>query len=200
VRWDRFFEDLEDQLDSEWEAERAALDTEAERLRLSRVALRERLSELGGGADADAPTLGWDLCGDVAFSARVSVVGADWVGVETAGDRSGVIPLASVSAIGLGHADLLRSARPRESGRPGLTERMTLGFVLRDLSRRRVPVTVTTTGGRSLVGTIDRAGADHLDLALHDPGSPRRADAVQGHRLVPFAAVSWVRVDSLERW
>ena len=34
VRWDRFFEDLEDQLDSEWEAERAALDTEAERLRL----------------------------------------------------------------------------------------------------------------------------------------------------------------------
>ena len=46
VRWDRFFEDLEDQLDSEWEAERAALDTEAERLRLSRVALRERLVAL----------------------------------------------------------------------------------------------------------------------------------------------------------
>ena len=32
MRWDRFFEDLEDQLDSEWEAERAALDTESERL------------------------------------------------------------------------------------------------------------------------------------------------------------------------
>ena len=50
MRWDRFFEDLEDQLDSEWEAERAALDTEAERLRLSRVALRERLVALARGS------------------------------------------------------------------------------------------------------------------------------------------------------
>jgi hypothetical protein len=49
VRWDRFFDDLEDQLASEWEAERAALDTEAERLRLSRVALTERLTLLVGG-------------------------------------------------------------------------------------------------------------------------------------------------------
>ncbi|MBZ4488724.1 hypothetical protein LQ938_04380 [Microbacterium sp. cx-55] len=199
MRWDRFFEDLQDQFDAEWEAERAVLDTEAERLRLSRVALRERLTELGRGADADAPTLAWDLLGDLSITARVSVVGADWVGVETAGDRSGVIPLASIAAIGLGHADLLRSARPRASERASLTERMTLGFVLRDLVRRRTPVTVTTTGGRALAGTIDRAGADHLDLALHDPGSPRRADAVNGHRLVPFSAVSWVRVDNLER-
>jgi hypothetical protein len=49
MRWDRFFEDLEDQLDSEWEAERAVLDTEAERLRLARVTLRERLAALGDG-------------------------------------------------------------------------------------------------------------------------------------------------------
>jgi hypothetical protein len=199
VRWDRFFEDLQDQFDAEWEAERAVLDTEAERLRLSRVALRERLSELGRTTDADAPALAWDLLGDVSISARVSVVGADWVGVETSADRSGVIPLGSIGAIGLGHADLLRSARPRVVERATLTERMTLGFVLRDLVRRRTPVTVTTISGRGLTGTIDRAGADHLDLALHDPGSPRRADAVHGHRLVPFAAVSWVRVDSLER-
>jgi hypothetical protein len=199
VRWDRFFEDLQDQFDAEWEAERAVLDTEAERLRLSRVALRERLVELGRPADADAPVLAWELLGEVSVSARVNVVGADWVGVETSADRSGVIPLASIGTIGLGHADLLRSARPRVAERATLTERMTLGFVLRDLVRRRTPVTVTTNAGRSLAGTIDRAGADHLDLALHDAGSPRRAAAVQGHRLVPFGAVAWVRVDSLER-
>nr|MDQ2699570.1 hypothetical protein [Actinomycetota bacterium] len=51
MRWDRFFEDLEDQLSSEWEAERAALDTEAERLRLSRVTLRDRLVALAGDDD-----------------------------------------------------------------------------------------------------------------------------------------------------
>ena len=56
MRWDRFFDDLEGQLASEWEAERAALDTEAERLRLSRVALRERLrwlTVLGGCCGTD---------------------------------------------------------------------------------------------------------------------------------------------------
>jgi hypothetical protein len=199
VRWDRFFEDLQDQFDAEWEAERAVLDTEAERLRLSRVALRERLVELGRPADADAPALAWELRGEVSVSARVNVVGADWVGIETAADRSGVIPLTSIATIGLGHADLLRSARPRAAERATLTERMTLGFVLRDLVRRRTPVTVTTNAGRSLAGTIDRAGADHLDLALHDAGSPRRAEAVQGHRLIPFGAIAWVRIDSLER-
>lgn len=199
MRWDRFFEDLQDQFDAEWEAERAVLDTEAERLRLSRVGLRGRLVELGRGADADAPVLAWELAGDTAVSARIDVVGADWVGVEASGERSGIIPMSAISAIALGHADLLRSARPRAAERATLSERMTLGFVLRDLVRRRTPVTVTLTGGRALTGTIDRAGADHLDLALHDPGSPRRADAVQGHRLVPFSAVAWVRIDNLER-
>ncbi len=49
MRWERFFDDLEDQLASEWEAERAALDSEAERLRLAHVALRERIAALAGG-------------------------------------------------------------------------------------------------------------------------------------------------------
>jgi len=199
VRWDRFFEDLQDQFDAEWEAERAILDTEAERLRLSKVGLRERLGELARATDAARPEVVFDLHGDASVPARVSVVGADWVGVETAGDRSGIIPFTAICAIGLAHADLLRSARPYEAPRATLTERMALGFVLRDLVRRRVPVTVAVTTGRSLAGTIDRAGADHLDLALHDPGAPRRADAVQGHRIVPFPAISWVRMDSLDR-
>ena len=92
------------------------------------------------------------------------------------------------------HPDLLRSARPAPA-RSALADRLTLGFVLRDLVRRRASVAVHLASGRALTGTIDRAGADHLDLALHEPGSPRRADAVTGHRIVPFAAISWIRVD-----
>ncbi|MDF2554752.1 MAG: hypothetical protein K0R60_647 [Microbacterium sp.] len=199
MRWDRFFEDLQDQFDAEWEAERAVLDTEAERLRLSKVALRDRVGELGRGGGGDSPFLAWDLVGGASISARVSVVGADWVGVVTDAGRSGVIPLAAITAIGLPHADLLRSARARPPERASLTERMTIGFALRDLVRRRTPVTVSTVGGRALTGTIDRAGADHLDLALHDPGEPRRATAVQGHRLIPFSALAWVRIDSHDR-
>lgn len=194
MRWDRFFDDLEDQLASEWEAERAALDTEAERLRLSRVALRERLTALVG-RDRGAPAPVFELVDGSAVSGEVSGVGADWVGLDAVDGRTAavVVPFAAIVGVGMPHADLLRSARPVSTS--GLADRMTLGFVLRDLVRRRSAVALHLAIGRVLAGTIDRAGADHLDIALHDAGSPRRAEAVTGHRLVPFAAIAWIRVD-----
>ncbi|MFT4220503.1 MAG: hypothetical protein QM611_08310 [Microbacterium sp.] len=198
MRWDRFFEDLEDQLDSEWEAERAALDSEAERLRLSRVTLRERLRALAAPAGEGDPVL--DLVDDTTASGRLAAVGADWVGMQPPGPQTGVVvvPLAAIRAVALAHADLLRSARPvrsRRADRRGLTDRMSLGFVLRDAARRRIPVTARLLGGRTLAGTVDRAGADHLDLALHEHGSARRASEVVGFRMVPFAALASVRLE-----
>ena len=196
MRWDRFFDDLEDQLASEWEAERAALDTEAERLRLSRVQLSERLSLLSA-RDAAAPAVAsFDLADGATVRASVTGVGADWVALALAEGRGGavVVPFSSISAIGMPHADLLRTARPAPPRSP-LADRLTFGFVLRDLVRRRAGVAVHLVSGRVLTGTIDRAGADHLDLALHEPGAPRRTDAVAGYRLVPFSAVAWIRAD-----
>ena len=105
-----------------------------------------------------------------------------------------VAPFTSIASISLPHEELLRSARPAPP-RSALADRMTFGFVLRDLVRRRAGVAVHLAVGRLLTGTIDRAGVDHLDLALHEPGAPRRADAVSGHRMVPFGAVAWIRVD-----
>jgi hypothetical protein len=195
MRWDRFFDDLEDQLASEWEAERAALDTEAERLRLSRVTLRERLSQLAG-RDGAAPVISIDLADGSTLRGTVTGVGADCVAILPAEGRPGavVVPFAAIAGLGMPHHDLLRSARPGPA-RSALAERLTFGYVLRDLVRRRVGVAVHLCSGRALHGTVDRAGADHLDLALHDPGAPRRADAVTGHRIVPFAFVAWVRVE-----
>lgn len=195
MRWDRFFEDLEDQLSSEWEAERAALDTEAERLRLSRIALRERLVALAGG---DEHTV--DVGDEAVLRGRIAVVGADWIALRGTGPDALIVPLAAIRVIGATHADLLRSARPPAAeARTVLSDRMSVGFVLRDAARRRVPVEVRLFGGRTLHGTIDRAGADHLDLALHPPGTPRRASEVSGHRIVPFAAIACVRLDSTGR-
>ncbi|WP_029146323.1 hypothetical protein [Microbacterium luticocti] len=195
MRWDRFFEDLEDQLDSEWEAERAALDSEAERLRLSRLPLTERLRGLCG---PDAPVISLELAGDAVLTGRVTAVGADWVGVALAETRAGaaLLPVDAITGLGIAEADLLRSARADAGGHRGLSERMTLGFVLRDLTRRRVPVTLHLRTARALTGTIDRALADHLDLALHEPDTPRRSAAVTGMRIVPFAALAWVRLES----
>ena len=196
MRWDRFFDDLEDQLASEWEAERAALDTEAERLRLSRVQLSERLTLLAAREGASPTVASFDLADGTTVRASVTGVGADWVALALADGPGGavVVPFASMGAIGLPHADLLRTARPAPPRSP-LAERLTFGFVLRDLVRRRAGVAVHLVSGRVLTGTIDRAGADHLDLAVHDQGAPRRADAVSGYRLVPFAAIAWIRAD-----
>ncbi len=194
VRWDRFFDDLEDQLASEWEAERAALDTEAERLRLSRVTLRERLDALAApGAQAGT----FEVIDGTVLTGRIGAVGADWVAIDAAQRRAGavIVPFSALASIGMPHADVLRSARPPASPRSALADRLTFGYVLRDLVRRRIAVGVQLAHGRLVTGTIDRAGADHLDLAEHEPGTPRRASVVTGHRIVPFAAVAWVRVE-----
>jgi hypothetical protein len=194
VRWDRFFDDLEGQLASEWEAERAALDTEAERLRLSRVALRERLAVLED-RDRNAGPPSFEIVDGTVLAAEVTGVGADWVALQGAQSVALLLPFTAITAIGMPHADVLRSARPARA-RSSLADRMTFGFVVRDMVRRRVAVMVQLTHGRMLTGTIDRAGADHLDLALHEPGSPRRASEVTGYRVVPFHAVAWIRLDA----
>ncbi|QLD12595.1 hypothetical protein [Microbacterium oleivorans] len=198
MRWQRFFEDLEHQLDSEWEAERAALQTEAERLRLSRLALQERLGALAD--DGAAVTV--EFSAARILRGRATGAGADWVsldldlGLDTRRHGSAaLVPTGAIEAVAAPEPDLLRSARPR-APRPPSTERMTFGFVLRDLVRRRTAVRVHTDSGREWVGTIDRAGADHLDLSLHDPGAPRRAEAVVGQRVVALRAVSWVQLGS----
>lgn len=192
VRWDRFFDDLEDQLASEREAERAALDTEAERLRLARVGFRDRLEALVGGGEVSL-----FLLDGRAIAGHLSAVGADWLALEPANSRRGALiaPLGSVAEIGMPHVDVLRSARPPASARSPLADRLTFGYVLRDLVRRRVAVAAHLATGRVLTGTIDRAGADHFDLALHEPGAPRRAGAVTGHRVVPFAAVVSIHIE-----
>lgn len=196
VQWERLFDDLEGQLASEWEAERAALAAESERLRISRLDLRSRLRLLCG-AEALVTV---DLIRGRREPVRLAALGADWIGAASSpaeGTRAArsmlVIPLSALRGLGIDHGLLLSSLEEQAEQQPNLRERMTLGFLLRDLARRRLPVRVQTVEGEDLHGTIDRAGADHLDLALHDAGSARLASAVQGFRIIPFEAIACVR-------
>lgn len=196
MEWDHLFADLEGQLAAEWEAERAALDAESERLRISRLTMRDRLRRMA----ASAARISIELCDGSRWDCVLRATGADWVGVVLPSDpRLRIVPLTGITALGVDHGTLLSSLDDQAVGDGNvLRARMTFGFVLRDLSRRRTPVTIGHRSGDPQHGSIDRAGADHLDLALHDLGEPRRARAVRGFRVMPFEAVVWVRVESGE--
>ncbi len=197
MQWDRLFEDLEGQLASEWEAERQALDAESERLRVSRLDLRTRLRPLcGRGTEAVL-----QLSNGRRLSLRLRTLGADWVIAESPEaseariTRSSlIIPLHAILMLSVDHGALLSSLDDDVVSPSPLRERMTFGFVLRDLARRRVPVDLSILEGEDLHGTIDRAAADHLDLAVHDAGEARRADAVRGFRILPFTAIASARL------
>lgn len=197
VHWESLFDDLEGQLAAEWEAERAARDAESERLRIARLDLRARLRHL-----CDERT---DTTLHLADGARVPVglrsLGVDWLAAVSRVPQGArvpssmlLIPMTSVLGLTVDHGSMLSSLVDESQGAPTLRERMSLGFALRDLARRRLPVHLRLLVGDDLHGTIDRAAADHLDLAEHDSGAARRADAVRGFRMVPYAALAAIRV------
>ena len=70
---------------------------------------------------------------------------------------------------------------------------MDLRRALRGLARDRSAVQIVLDDGSVLSGTLDRVGADYVELAEHPADLPRRAEAVQGVRAVVIAAVAVVR-------
>jgi uncharacterized protein YjeT (DUF2065 family) len=177
VRWLSLFDDLEAQLDRE---ERAGLDSElAERVRAERAAvgLGDRLLAHHGAR------LALTLAGG-RVQGVVRDVAPQWVLVVE--DRTPVlVPTAAVVTV----SGLARAVAPE----PGtVLRRLGISHVLRGLARDRAAVTVHA-GRDVLAGTIDRVGADHLDLALHDPGEARRPGAVSAVVAVAFAHLQQVR-------
>ena len=180
------FEDLEGQLAAEWEAERAVLDAESERLRISKLSLRARLRAL---AQAEA-SVGIRLRGGLRRTVRITMMGADWFAVRETTDRQVmIVPLSALTTVATDHGALLGSLAEDTASVEDVRGRMSFGFLLRDLARRRVPVHLTLIDG-------DRAGEDHLDIAVHDAGQARRASAVSAFHMVPFEAVVLLRADA----
>ncbi len=189
MRWEALFDDLETQLDAEWDAERRRGAGEDERLRISRLTLRERLLALA--ADGQAITVS-TRSGESVGS--VALVGADAVIVAPASGDARLVPFEAITGIDVAadRGTVRRSLLtvPADT----LSSRITFGYLARVLARRRAGVRVLGANGGSATGTIDRAGVDHLDLARHDPREPRRADAVRSVRVIPFRAVDAIEV------
>jgi hypothetical protein len=195
MRWDDLFDDLEGQLESEQTSEDADLRAEEERLRLARLGLRDRLLSLHRSTLTPAQRILRLTLGDgSSVGVTPSTFGRDWFAgelhAELRRDRPCVIPLESITSVALTSEQVLASldAPVEDEADRSLAARLGLGFLLRDLCRRRAPVTLQL---RSLTisGTLDRVGRDHCDLAVHDAGGVRRRSAVTEIRVVRFTDV-----------
>ena len=174
VRWDALFADLESRLAAE---DRLAFEADVADLTRAEFGALKVLDRLRSHASRE---LRFRLVDGTELAARPVETGADWV---LLGGRPGdtVLPLAAVTWI----SGLSRAADvPAQAA-----SRLTLSTVLRGLARDRIPVMVWTLGSHPLTGTIDRVGADHIDLALHPQEVARTARAVSEVRCVSVPAL-----------
>lgn len=197
MRWDDLFDDLESQLEQELGAEEGDLLAEEERLRLGRLTLRDRLIAMCRPGQGMPEQLRLAMRDGSVLTVAVGSIGRDWLVGELIGARRGscIVPMTAVAALLPSPEQLTRSVEVEPvAERPvSLSARLGLAFVLRDLCRRRAAVDLSTAAGERLHGTVDRVGRDHVDLAEHEPGVPRRAASVGRIRILPFDELLVVR-------
>lgn len=182
VRWDDLFDDLEAQLDEAAAADLAAEVADRSRRELALVRLVDRLRPVLGQPVAVRVRGAGNLDG------QLTAVGPDWLLLAEVGGRECLVATSAVVSIG-GLA--AQTAMPHSEGE--VTARLTLTFALRGIVRDRSAVAITLVDSSTTAGTIDRVGADFLELAEHPAGEPRRRDAVRSVRSYPLAAVALVR-------
>jgi len=181
VRWERFFADLEAQA-----AAAEARDFEMEVAERSRVEQgRLRLADRLRSAEGHPVAL--SVRGGGTVSGTLRRVGADWLLLATASDSEILVSLGAVGAVsGLGAAT--DPARDR-----GLVDAaLDLRKALRGLATDRAGVRLVLTDGTSIEGTLDRTGADYVEMAEHPLDEPRRYGAVRSVRTVVIDAIATV--------
>jgi hypothetical protein len=201
MRWDSLFDDLESQLEHELHAEEQDRRAEDHRLRLGRLTLRDRLQTFSG-KEGQRGEVVLELVTGSTLIVLPQAFGRDWMSgdVIAPGGASAacVVPLSAITGMLVPKASLARSlAVPERNERgPRLSDRIGLSFVLRDLCRRRVYVRLHDARNAGSVhgGTLDRVAGDHVDLAVHEQGAPRRERNVSHLRIVPLTGIGLIEL------
>jgi hypothetical protein len=200
MRWEDLFNDLEGQLESEHTSEDADLRAEEERLRLARLGVRDRLLAVhNAGPDLADRALRVILRDGTRLAVTPTTFGRDWFVADLHGelrrDRPCIVPIDAIASVAFTAAQVYASldAQPTDDKRQSVAARLGMGFLLRDLCRRRAPVQLQLAG-IIVAGTLDRVGRDHCDLAVHDAGGVRRESAVSEFRMVRFSELMLVRL------
>lgn len=196
MRWDRLFADLEARFDELADAEAAAESADRARVAIGAVSAIQRLS----GAINQSVRV--QLAGGATVGGVLKTVGPDWLLLTDGQGRDCLLALAAVTAV----EGLTALTGPEMSS---LAKRLDLRRALRGLARDRSPVAVAmtgwtggadfgavaygATGSSEITGTIDRVGADFIEVAVHAPWEPRRVGSVRLVALVPLAGIVLVR-------
>lgn len=183
MHWDELFADLEAQFNELGSAAFEADVAERTWVEQSRIRLVDRLrASLGetvavSVSGSDEPVVG-----------QIDRVGVDWLLLRAGAGAETVVCLPAVTSV---TGDV--SARAEDPAAAHAQIRLGLGHVLRGLSLDRTAVTLMLRAGGLLAGTVDRVGIDHLDLAEHERGAPRRRPELRRVRVIPFHAVAVIR-------
>jgi hypothetical protein len=182
MRWQQLFADLQAEFDEAAAAEERAELPSRSRAETGAVRLAERL----GGAVGGRVSLRCRGAGEVA--GQLEELGPDWALLTDDAGREVLVALPAVVAV----SGLVRSTAAAEPASP-VRAALDLRRALRGLARDRSAVAVVLDDGAVLTGTVDRVGADFVELAEHAPDEFRRTGAVRSVRAVVLAAVAVVR-------
>jgi small nuclear ribonucleoprotein (snRNP)-like protein len=180
MRWHELFSDLEGQGSS---LQRADTDREiADRTRgeLAQVTLLNRLR-----ASVSSPVTVW-VAGAGEIRGELLRVGADWFLVATTDEV--IVPVPAL----VGVLNLPPAAVSKD-GAGIVASRLRLSSVLRAVARDRSTVRIVLRDGGDVVGTLDRIGADFVDVSMHGLDEPPRPQHLRGRVTVGFAAIGCVR-------
>jgi hypothetical protein len=182
MRWDGLFADLEAQAAALDQATRAAEVDERTRGEIGTLSVSDRLRAAVGS------TVRLQCAGGVVASGLLLRVGPDWVLIDEGGGHEVVVAGWAVLTVRGLRRDVV------VPGSVGVVEsRLGLRHALRGIARDRSGVRVYLLDGSTLEGTIDRVGADFIEVAVHPAGEPRRRRDVREIELVPLRAVTAVR-------
>jgi hypothetical protein len=186
MRWQQLFADLQAQFEEEESAGERAESGSRARAEIGGLALVDRLR---GGVGSEVVVT---VRGAGQVRGVLADVGVDWVLLVDEMGRDVLVALPALRAVtGLGR----RTEAAQESG--VVRGRLDLRRALRGLARDRASVQMVLDEGSVLVGTVDRVGADYVELAEHPADVPRRAEVVHGVRAVVIAAVAVVRTSAV---
>ena len=179
-RWDALFADLESQAVEDTRSQRGAEVDELVRAETAQLPLTARLRAAVGTA------LTLRCAGALVVTGRLERVGPDWLLVSEGAGREALVVVAAVHTVaGLGR---------RSAGELSVVEsRLGLRHALRGVARDRSAVRLHLRDGTQADGTLDRIGADFIELAAHPAGESRRRGTVREQLVVAAAAVVAVR-------